>query len=166
MRALFDGLTNGARLWIYGFKRDLQAAEADQVEQLIQTFCGQWRSHGAPVTSGGGVLERHFAMIAGELPDGNISGCGIDASVRLFKDLRDQQQLDALDHSLVHYRQSDGTIATANRALFQALVRDGKVDEQTPVFDLTVETVGAYREGCFELPMRDSWHANAFLARA
>jgi hypothetical protein len=42
------------------------------------------------------------------------------------------------------------------------MIRDGRISERTPVFDLSLRRVGNWREGAFERPAADSWAAVFF----
>jgi hypothetical protein len=42
------------------------------------------------------------------------------------------------------------------------MAEQGDVTPRTVVFDNTVETVGALREGKWETPATNSWHGRAF----
>ncbi len=158
----FSALADTARLWIYGFDRRLAPREAALVSERLDAFCAQWRSHGRPVRNAWSLVDQRFLVLAGDIPDGDISGCGIDASVRILKKLRDDHGLNALDHGLVHYRDAAGAIHSVKRHVFQTLVERGEVIGDTSVCDLTLETLGDLRAGGLEKPLRHSWHAQAF----
>ena len=50
------------------------------------------------------------------------------------------------------------------RGEFVSLAETGAVTEQTIVFNNTLTTVGAVRDGQWELAASDSWHAAAFFS--
>ena len=55
-----------------------------------------------------------------------------------------------------------GEIRVVARAEFTELVEQGKVTGDTVVFDGTLSSVGAFRDGKWEVAARDSWHARAW----
>ncbi len=158
-------LSDQAKLWPYPFERALQQAEAALVLDTVEAFRRRWRSHGAPVISASDMIDNQIVLLAGEVRDDEISGCGIDASVRVFKGLRDEHGLDGLKQQLVYYRDLQGRITAVSRPRFQLLVQDGVILPETIVFDLTIETVGDVRAGRLERPFSESWHAQAFALR-
>jgi hypothetical protein len=103
-----------------------------------------------------------FAILSGASHNG-LSGCSIDSSVQNFKFFRDEYDLNALDRSLVHYRGGDGAVTALDRAAFRVEVDAGRCGADTPVFDLTIPTLGDLRAGRFEVPLADTWHAKLFL---
>ena len=58
---------------------------------------------------------------------------------------------------------SGGAVACTSREGFQQLVEQGAVSRETVVFDNTIQTVGALREGQWEIPAYRSWHGRTFF---
>jgi hypothetical protein len=58
----------------------------------------------------------------------------------------------------IFYRDADGEVACVPRAEFARLAAEGAVDLDTHVFDLSVESLGEWRER-FEAPAHAGWHA-------
>ena len=156
------GLPDSANLWIYAADRDLNDLEEKRVAEILQGFCSSWQSHGRPVDSAADVLGGRFALIAGRISDGQISGCGIDASVHALTKAASEMGFDWLPALLVHYRDEHGVIRSVSRSDFRSLVCDGDVDADTMVFDLSIRTLGQLRRGEFERRAAETWHAQVF----
>ena len=62
----------------------------------------------------------------------------------------------------VLYRDGAG-ITRVSRERFADLVESGSISQETVVFDNTVTTAGAVRDGRWELPAANSWHGRAFF---
>lgn len=156
----FAALPDHTRLWIYGFAAPLSAAQAAVVGQTLTQFVAGWQTHGEPVSGAWALRYDQFALLATAT---GVSGCSIDTSVRLFKGLRRDHGLDALDLGQVFYRQG-AAIARCDRSTFAARVRQGEVGPATLVFDLSLTALGDLRAGRWEVPFSASWHAQAFRA--
>lgn len=148
------------KLWIYAFTRRLDAGEVTLVYSLLREFVEEWKSHQHDVRGAFEIVHDQFVLIAAE-SDNGISGCSIDSSVAVFKWLKAQHNFDALDRSFVFYLDGD-VVRTTTREDFQALVDSGKVDSKTKVFNNTISTVGELHAGKWEVPLAQSWHAQAF----
>ena len=159
---ILPSLSDRARLWVYAFNRPLTEEEASLVERAFRKFVSGWRSHGRRVTGGFTLLYDQFLLLAAEA-DEEVSGCSIDGSVALFKRLREDYGLDALDRSCLHFRDS-GAVHRLSRTEFARAVSEGRISQATMVFDNTIQTVGELRAGRWELPLARSWHAQAFSA--
>ena len=62
----------------------------------------------------------------------------------------------------VLYRDGSG-IGRVSRERFADLVESGAISQDTVVFDNTVTSAGAVRDGRWELPAANSWHGRAFF---
>jgi hypothetical protein len=97
-------------------------------------------------------------MIAVDESTAGASGCSIDAMTRLLSTLERELGLELANHAPVLYRAGDD-VARVDRATFATRARRGEVSRDTIVFDNTVSRVSDVREGRWEVPARDSWHA-------
>lgn len=158
----FRALPDRARVWIYASDRILSPSEEERLVELLGSFCTNWKSHGRPVDSAVAVLERRFAIIAGDIPDGDISGCGIDASVHVLEKAAEELDVNWLPALYVHFRAPDGSTVSVPRSEFRGMAGSGDVGPNTPVFDLSVDTLAALRAGRFEQPGGSTWHGRVF----
>ena len=155
-------LPDSARIWIYAADRTLNESEEQRLVDLLDSFCREWRYHGKKVESAAAVLEGRFAVLAGVTAEGDISGCGIDSSVHALDQAAAELGLQWLSGLYVHYREKDGAITSVPRSDFRSKAAVGEVDGTTPVFDLSIDTLGALRAGRFEQPAAATWHGRVF----
>jgi hypothetical protein len=161
----FSHLPPTARLWVYAAARPLTDDEETTLARRLTDFLDGWASHGRPVEGAAEVRDGRFVLLAAHLPGqpgADVSGCGIDASVQVLEAFADEVGLQWQAGLRVFYRDAGGTVHSASRPAFEALADEGTVHAATPVFDLSVESVAALREGRFERPAGASWHAEAF----
>lgn len=157
-------LGHDAACWIWGFPRDLDAVEQARILAAFELFLPDWKAHKKPVTGEAAILENRFVILGGTV-EGGFSGCSMDAAFRVLKGIRQEHGLDGLDRSLVYWRDERG-IQVTDRYQFGEKVRQGELGAETPVFDLTLTRLEDVRKGLFERPMRETWHARAFLNAA
>ena len=162
MNDLFPTLPDHARLWIYAADRPLSASEQADLLQTLRGFLTSWVSHGRPVQGRADVRHDRFLLLAGEVPGGEISGCGIDASVHAVEAAGAQFGITWLSPLGVFFRDASGGVRSLPRATFRKLVRTGEVTAETSVFDFTITTLGDVRRGRFERPAGETWHALVF----
>lgn len=157
-----DALPDDSRLWIYPLDRPLEAAEASELGARLDRFIASWQSHGRPVLSGHTLLHQQFVLIAGVIPGGDISGCGIDASVHALTTCGAAMGFGMAGGLAVFFRDEAGHITHLPRAEFRKLARAGAITGNTIVFDTSLTRLEEYRDGRFEGPAHAAWHATVF----
>lgn len=159
----FPDLPSDARLWIYAASRALTADEQRALADELSGFAEGWTSHGRPVQGAVEIAAGRFLLVAASLTGGDVSGCGIDASVHAVEAAGRRLGVEWLPALRVFYRTAGGAVESCSRADFRAAAEAGAVTTETPVFDpAATQTVGALREGAFEKPAGQSWHSQAF----
>lgn len=151
-----------ARLWIYAADRPLSARDQQALKQTLDNFTGDWSSHGRSVQGAIAIVEDRFLLLSATVEDGDISGCGIDASTRAIEEAAQEAGFTWLPALKILYRDAEGTVQHCSRQDFKALAKRGDITAQTPVFNTNLTTVGELRAGQFEQPAGQSWHARAF----
>lgn len=157
----FDQLPDHSRLWIFAADRQLAAAESSRLLEQVDAFLAQWKAHGHPLTVARDWRYDRFLLVGVDEVSAGASGCSIDAMVRTLGELERDLSVQLLDNGPVVYR-DDAGIARLPRPAFAELARAGGVSADTIVFNNAVTRVGELREGRWEAPARDCWHARAF----
>ena len=161
-RVSFDALPPDARLWIFASERPLSSTERVRVLDEVDAFIEQWAAHDLPLTTARDLRYDQFIFVAVDERSAGASGCSIDALVRRMKALQTELGIELVNQAPVLYR--DGSaVARVSRERFAALVESGSVNQETVVFDNTLTSVGAVRDGSWELPAAGSWHSLAFF---
>ncbi len=159
----FDNLPDDAQMWVCGFDQNIIPEVLAQMASDLGSFVTSWTSHDEPVTGAAAIVEDRFALLAGHC-DAGIGGCSIDGSVAVIRSFADKYGLDGFNRDLVFYRGDDNSVQAVTRSQFQRGVEDGTIGPATVVFDLTLTSLRALREGRFETTFDNCWHARAFAA--
>lgn len=160
-RVPFESLPDPARLWIFAANRILQEEERKALTRSVEEGLAGWNAHGSPVTWGHRLERDQFLLIGVDETHTALSGCSIDGAVREIRSLEARLGVSLLDNARVFYREGDA-IRVVTRTEFQRLAETGRVDADTVVYNNVLATVGEYRQGLWEVPVRRSWHLNAF----
>lgn len=160
-QVVFDQLPDHARLWVFAADRVLTSPERDRVTEAVESGLAAWNAHGSPVRWGHQLVHDQFLVIGVDETHTALSGCSIDSAVRRIRELERDLGLAFLDHARIFYRDG-GRVRRATRPEFRELAREGKVAGDTVVFNNVLPTVGEFRRGLWEVPLRRSWHAGAF----
>jgi len=155
---IFENSPDSSRVWVYGFSLLLSPEQKETVKAKLDQFKSTWQYHGKPVNGDYEIVDNQFVILT---TNDTISGCSIDSSVSVFKELKLIDGLDALDLNLIFFRSKRG-IEAVSRPEFQVLVSAGEITDDTKVFNLSIETVSDIQNGLFEIDFIKSWHGQAF----
>lgn len=148
------------RIWIYQANRVSNIEEAKTLLEKMDKFTEQWTAHGKQLAAQALLKYNQFLIIRVNEALAKATGCSIDKSTDTLKQVQQELGLDFFDRMQIAYRDSEG-IKTVSRPEFEKLLESGKVDENTIVFN---NMVGNSREleSNWEIPLKDSWHAQVF----
>ncbi|MEQ9103625.1 MAG: hypothetical protein RIE53_02895 [Rhodothermales bacterium] len=162
---LFEHLPDDSHCWLYAASHSLTEAEVRSLLTALEPFQDAWTTHGRRVQSGATVVDNRLLVLAAHVPDGDMSGCGIDKSLHALDAFAAQAGFSWVSGLMVVYRTPSGALETVSRAAFADMAVRGTVDAQTPVVDLSVRSLGDLREHGVERSAGTSWHAK-YIAQA
>lgn len=150
------------RIWIYQADRFLVKEEQGIILEKLTEFTSQWQAHGKKLTATAEIRYDLFIILmvdeSAEVP----SGCSIDKSVYLLKDLEIELGVAFFNRLLIAYRSSSGTpIELTTATEFEELIRLGEVNDTTVVFNNLVPSYSDLAER-WEIPFEQSWHAKRY----
>ncbi|MFP4227939.1 MAG: hypothetical protein ACLFTE_03830 [Salinivenus sp.] len=161
--AAFSSLPDAAQVWMYPAATPLSETAQNAFLERLEAFIETWTSHQQEVHGAATILHDRFVVLAGHRADGQSpSGCAIDDATHAIEATARDLDVQWVPSLHVLYRTADGTVADVPRPQFQAEADAGTVTTDTMVFDPSISTLGALREGAFEQPAGASWHARAF----
>jgi len=160
MQVPYQQLPNHARAWIYQSNRSFEIMEVDKIQEHLNTFINSWAAHGQALQACGKVLHHQFVVLLVNEQITKASGCSIDASVAVIKQIEKDFNVSMFNRLLISFRQEeDGQIHTVDRPTFERLFLEGRINEQTIVFNNMVATKGDLEQR-WQVPIIESWHKN------
>jgi len=149
------------RIWIYQADRQLTAVDKAKVLDKLALFTADWKAHGQPLAAKAEIRYDRFIILMVDDAIAPPTGCSIDKSVYLLKEIEKETGLNLFDRLQVAYRQGD-QIVVAPRSEFERLVATGEVTGDTIVFNNLITNYPEL-ETHWEVPLNQSWHAQVFL---
>ncbi|WP_276358935.1 ABC transporter ATPase [Daejeonella sp. H1SJ63] len=153
-------ISENSRLWIYHSNRILNNNEELAIQKILNEFTSEWQAHGHALAALGEVLHHQFIVLSVDEQIAGATGCSIDKSVNLIKEIEQKFGINLFDRFRIAFRQ-DQNIINCSREEFEELIRNGKINSQTPVFNNLINT----RKELFskwEIPFSQSWHSKIF----
>ncbi len=160
--SLFPEIKPSAKAWAYVANRPLSAQEETSLAETVNSFRAQWSSHGRLVHSAFAVLENQILILSADVQQGDISGCGIDKSLHLLNEIANNDGYEWASSLSIAFKDGNDRLRVVPRSEFKSLVKEGQVDQNTIVFDLSISHLQDIRSGLFELPAGASWHQRVF----
>src|SRR5690348_7992001 len=87
----------GSRVWVYQCNRLFSLNEALEIEEMLDEFTRQWKSHGTPVKGAAYLFFGQFIILLADETATGVSGCSTDSSVRLIKDIEQKFSVNMFD---------------------------------------------------------------------
>jgi hypothetical protein len=154
----FSTLPDSSRIWIFAADRKLSSSEANDLLSMLDGYLESWKAHGAPVRASRDLKYEQFVIIAADPEVTAPSGCSIDDMTHAIRSLGEKFHVEFFNTMSVFFLLND-EVRHVSRSEFRALGDRGDVTGATIVFNNAITSLREYREGAWELPARDSWHA-------
>ncbi len=152
----FEELNSESRIWIYQSNRLFSDQEKKEISERLNTFCTSWEVHGQALPTSFEIKYNQFIILAADESNLKASGCSIDSSVRLIKEIEGLYKVDLFDRLNIAFRK-ENELETCNINTFKLLLSEGKVNGSTLVFNNMV-TIKKDLNDKWEVPVTESWH--------
>jgi hypothetical protein len=146
-----------SRVWIYQSSRIFSISEALDIEETLQAFAGQWKSHGTPVKGAAYLFFGQFIILMADETATGVSGCSTDSSVRLIKEIEQQYGVNMFDRTMLSFIIKD-KIQQLPLAQLSYAFQNGFLNGDSLYFNNTVQTREEL-ENKWIIPVKESWLA-------
>ncbi len=133
----FEKLTSAARIWVYQAERKLTRQEVSTVSSALRKFTDEWLVHGQPLDASFDIRFDQFIILAANDP---TSGCSIDSSVRVMKEIGAATGIDFFNRNLIAFRKGE-EISLVDLSLLKTELQKGTWGEDTLFFNNVVSTL-------------------------
>jgi hypothetical protein len=159
-KSAIANLQDHSRLWVYQSNRSFDANEREEINNLLATFVSQWAAHGSQLSAAYDLPYDQFIVLAVDEHQAMASGCSIDSSVNLIRQIEVKYGLTLLDRSLVAFLDKEAlNIIPFNKS--KANIENGLIKKDTIIFNNAVASVGEWKTN-WKQQASDSWMARFF----
>lgn len=149
-----------ARVWIYQSNRSFKSTELTELQTLLTEFTKNWTAHNQELKASFEIKYERFIVLIVDESQAGASGCSIDKSVHLMKQIEQKFNVDLFDRFHTAYKQNS-EIKSASRENFEQLIKEGVINSESIVYNNLVPNYGEYLNN-WEIPFKNSWHAKVF----
>lgn len=149
-----------SKVWIYQSNRAFTPSEVTAIQQKLDEFTAQWKAHGHQLKAKAEIPYNFFIVLIVDQDTANATGCSIDSSVRVIKEIEQAFNVDLFDRFNMAYKIND-EVHVNSKEDFETLITIKKITPETIVFNNLVQTLAEYQTK-WELPLAESWHKMIF----
>ena len=139
-------------------------SEALQIEDLLQQFTAGWNSHGDPVKGWASLFFGRFIVLMADETATGVSGCSMDSSVRLIKQVEQLFSVTLFDRQLLAFIIKEN-IQLLPLPQVQYAINNHFIAPETTYFNNLVQTRQEL-ENNWMIPVKDSWLGKRFSFEA
>lgn len=145
-----------SKVWIYQSNRAFTKNEVVAIQQKLDAFTAQWKAHGHQLKAKAEIPYNFFIVLTVDQETASATGCSIDSSVRVIKEIESEYGVDLFDRFNMAYK-IDNEVYVTTKEDFETLITIKKITAETIVFNNLVQTLAEY-ETKWEVPLSQSWH--------
>jgi hypothetical protein len=149
-----------SKVWIYQSNRQFTAIEAKAIQQKLDAFTAQWTAHGHQLKAKAEMPYNFFIVLTVDQDTASATGCSIDSSVRLIKEIEQTYGVDLFDRFNMAYK-INYEVHVVTKEDFETLISIKKINPQTIVFNNLVQTLAEFEQK-WEVELENSWHKMIF----
>ena len=148
---------DSSRVWIYQSSRLFLISEALEMEDMMNDFAANWKSHGTPVKGFVNLLFGQFIILMADETATGVGGCSTDSSVHLVKAIEEKMNVQLFDRQNLAFVVKD-KIQLLPLGQLEYAVENNFINADTLYFNNTVLTKKELLENWI-IPVKDSWLA-------
>lgn len=156
--AIPKDFSENSHVWIYQGNKIFNDKEAKEINDILQSFIQEWKSHGTPVKGYAALLFGQFIVfMADEAASGIVGGCSTDTSVRLMKHIEKDFDVDLFDRQMLAFI-IDKEIQLIPLSQVNSSLDDAIITTNTLYFNNTILTKKELLNNWI-IPVKKSWLA-------
>jgi hypothetical protein len=151
----FTSLPSSSRIWIFQANRPFTTEERQLAEARLRQFTEDWAVHGSPLDTSFDIRYDQFIILAADESQMSASGCSIDSSVRVMKEIAEQLQIDLFDRTQVAFLIA-GRVQLMPVGNLKEKFSDGTLNRDTLAFNNLISSKATFEESWLS-PAANTW---------
>ncbi len=152
---LFETFPASSRVWIYECNRVLLPSEVAEISARATAFTAQWTAHQQLLKADFDIRYDLFLIFCVDENSAAASGCSIDKSLHLVKQLEKDYNIRFLDRMMTAFLLGDEAVPFNVKEL-NTLYTKGAIADDTLVFNNLANTVLDLNANWI-VPLKQSW---------
>jgi hypothetical protein len=148
---------DSSRVWIYQCNRLFLVNEALQIEEMLENFVQEWKSHGATVKGYANLFFGQFIVLMADETATGVSGCSTDSSVRVIKEIAQKMNVELFERQTAAFVVKE-KIQLLPMSQLNYAVTNNFINPDTLYFNNTILTKKELLQNWI-IPIKESWLA-------
>lgn len=153
----FKLLSDSSKLWVFQSNKIISPSNQKLLINEIPPFLNDWSSHGSEIKSSFEIRYDLFLIVSVDEEINSASGCSIDKLTNFIIHLSNEIGVDFFNRLNIAYKADSEKITLQSLSDFKTLISDGKINEESIVFNNLIKTKKDYIEH-WEVQLKNSWH--------
>ena len=153
----FKLLSDSSKLWVFQSDKIISPSNQKILINEISPFLTDWSSHGAEIKSSFEIRYDLFLIISVDEEINSASGCSIDKLTKFIIQISNEIGVDFFNRLNIAYKSDFEKINLISFSDFKTLISEGKINEESIVFNNLIKTKKDYIES-WEVQLKNSWH--------
>lgn len=146
---------NDSRVWVYQSSRAFIDKEETEINEQLEQFYTQWKSHGDPVKGWAKLVFKQFIIFMADETATGVSGCSTDSSVKVVKSIERQYDVNMFDRMVLTFL-VNGKSEMLPLNQVQYAIDKGYISHDTPLFNNVVGSKEELMKNWL-IPLNESW---------
>ena len=152
-----NNLPGSAKVWIYQSPKKFTQTEKEIINRRLAAFTETWMVHGAALKASFEVVYDQFVILAA---DDVASGCSIDSSVKIMREIASELGIDFFDRTSIGFL-VENEVRLIPLGSLKTAFADKHLGAETPVFNNAIALLREFRES-WPAPARNTWVSRYF----
>lgn len=157
----FSQMPNHSKVWIYQANKLLSSQDVKHIEQKLTAFTESWLAHNQQVKGNYKIFHDRFVVIAADEQAQAVTGCSIDSSMKVIRELEENLNLSFTDRTTVAYLNTDNDLQTVALTDMKKAVTDGRITPETIIFNNGITTLAQLKSE-WKIAADQSWAKRYF----
>jgi len=156
-----DNFHPQSRVWVYQSSRVFFIDEALAIEERLQQFLAQWKSHGAPVKGYANIFYGQFIVFMADESQTTVGGCSTDSSVAVIKAIEETYKVQMFNRQNLAFF-IDEKVQLLPMHQLKYGFDNGFITAETLYFNNLVQTKAELIDK-WMIPVKNSWLADKLM---
>lgn len=150
-----------SKIWIYFSAKEITGEKKDLVYSKLTKFCLDWTAHNKELKASFKLIDNHFIVLCVDESLNTATGCSIDKSVNLLKEISQYLDSNLFDRMLIPYIQND-ELKYCHFSDISKLYENQTINDDTVFYNLNINNLADFNAE-FKLPLKQHWLSKQLL---